>query len=309
MASAPNGQAPSISSPVLAVLGGVVGSAAWASLVGGVVLATRYSGIGIPPGPTVALVPTELQWQVGARFIVLPLALALVALLLLLYLRLPDDNRRRRNLPGSKPRGLRVILFVGAMGGAGAGVLSNVDSGLPCAIVVAAPLAAAIAAYSAIQRASGFTQAGLILFTAVGICAGVVATAYEIGRPARLDLAVVLRSDGSAIGGFYVAKTDNAVYMVTPTIIGASTTAKTAQQQPLPDGATRCPAGSVAKRLTGAAPRCYVNELVAIPADQVGKVLVGPRSVRVGVEGFNAARRLADVASARADEHRPRRRR
>ncbi len=285
--------------PILAVLGGVVGSAAWVSLVGGVVLAARFERVGVPPGPTVSLIPTEQQAVVGLRFVAIPVLLALMLFLILLATRDPTTNEGQ-NRPQSAPKGLIAILVVGALAGSFVGYQSVLEKLAPQLVVIGMPVLSAAVIYFAVKKANGFTQAGLILFVGVAVCAGVVAAAYELGRPPTLDIASVVRSDGSGVGGFYVAKSDSNVYLITPTRAGGPTKGKGATQ-PLPVNAERCDLDGIVGRLNGKS-NCYINELVVIPAGQVAKLLIGPRGVRVNAKGFRAARRLTEAARFRADE-------
>src|SRR4051794_9567723 len=67
-----------------------------------------------------------------------------------------------------------------------------------------------------VKRLSGFGRGGWGLFLCVAVFAGIYALVLAVGRAERLDLAVVLRSDQSAIGGYYVAKAGDAGYPLTP---------------------------------------------------------------------------------------------
>lgn len=239
--------------PVLAVLGGVVGSAAWISFVGGVVLAARFDRAGVPPGPTVSLIPTEQQVVVGLRFVAFPVLLALAAFLLLLAVRPANDNEGA-NRATYVPKGLKTILTVGAGLAVYVGVQSNLEKPLAEAVVLALPVVAGILIYYAVKKVGGFARAGLILFVGVAACAGIVAAAYEYARPPTLDLAAVLRPNGSGIGGFYIGKTDTNLYLITPTRAGGPTTGKAATK-PLPINASRCETKQAVARLSLNPPR------------------------------------------------------
>lgn len=304
MSNLADSKSPSVWMPILAVLGGAVGSAAWVSLVGAIVLALRLGKIDVAPGATVALVPSEQEAIIGLGFIALPLLAALLGFVLLLFLRPRDDVAESGNEPGSVPARLTEVLVVLTVLAVVGVSTTGITNPLAQSAALALPVLTAVGVYYAVKKTSGFGEASLVLFVAVALCAGVVAVIDERGRPPSLDLAVVLRKDGSGLGGYYVAQTADAVYLVTPTLVGGRTLPETAQQVPLPSGARPCPPAGVVGRLNGEPPRCYVAGLVSVPTDQVGKVLLGPPAVPVDVAGYNAARQLAGVATARSDEER-----
>jgi hypothetical protein len=295
----------------LAIVGAVAGGAAWVSVVGSFILAARLQPLGVPPGPTVSLVPTEHRFVVGLGFLAAPLIAAVVAYLVLLYVRPQDGTEDERlNPPGASPRGLFAVCSVAAVGGAVVGALSDSASSWGTAVLVVLPFVAAFLIYHAVRRTAGWMQAGLALFAGVAAYAGLMALVYEAGRDTRLDIAALVRKDGTVVTGFYVSKTDTAVYLVTPTFAGSGVSppaGRTAKAMPpvVLRNDKRCPQDEQAQRLRGEGSRCYLNELVAVPADDVKRIVLGPRDVVVDAKGYRAAAALAGLSALPGDAPRP----
>jgi hypothetical protein len=294
----------------LKIAGAAVGGAAWVAVVGSAIAAARLEPLGVPPGPTVSVMPAEQRFVIGFNFLALPLLLGLAAYLVLLFLRPRNEPARRLNEPGQTPKGLIPILAVGAVAGVVIGVISDSAPWWGQALLVLLPFLTAVAIYFAIERSEGFAQAGLIIFAGVAVCAGVMALTFESGRDTRLDTTAVLRKDGSAISGFYLTRTSDAVYVLAPTLAGEGIEppddlSADATPPELADDEARCPKSQGPVRLRGDGDRCFLNELVAVPTDDIARVITGPRDIKVDALGYRAAASLARLARLPGDEPEP----
>jgi hypothetical protein len=115
----------------------------------------------------------------------------------------------------------------------------------------------------------------------------------------------VLRTDNSAIGGYYVAKAGDAVYLLTLSQPGGASNNVVQIDQPgaLPPQPAKCTDENLARQIAQKED-CYVVEVVEVPAGQVAKLSFGPRDIPVDRNGYRAARTLAQVALRREDEER-----
>lgn len=294
----------------LAIVGAVAGGAAWVAVVGSFIVATRLEPLGVPTAPTVAVMPTEHRFVVGLSFLAIPLVAAVLAYLVLLWIRPRDTNEAERlNARGAAPTGLVPICVLAVIVGVLVGALS--DSATPWARIalVLLPVVAGWLIYQAVARSDGWNQAGVVLFAGVAVYAAAMALLYEAGRTTRLDTSAVLRKDGSVVTGFYLSRSDDAVYLLGATLVGrgvaepSRTAAATAREPESSD--KRCPSGSAATILRGTGDRCFLNELVVIPSDDVRRVVVGPRGVVVDADGYRAAAALGRLAGLPGDEPAP----
>jgi hypothetical protein len=241
---------------------------------------------------------------VGARYLVPPLVLALGAFVALWLLRDPGTEEAR-NVAGKTPRGLVPLLVPIALVGVVAMAFApRLATGARFALV-AVCAAFVVVTWLVVKRLSGFGRGGWGLFLCVAVFAGIYALVLAVGRPERLDLAVVLRSDQSAIGGYYVAKASDAVYLLTLSQPGGASNNVVDVDQPtsLPPQPEKCRDEDLARQIA-LKESCYVVEVVEVPAGQVAKLSFGPRDIPVDRNGYRAARTLAQIALRREDEER-----
>ena len=294
-----------------------MGGAAWVALVGSAITAVRLYPLRVAPGPTVAAMPVEHRFFVGIRFLAVPLLAATIAYVVLYMLR-PTVNdaaadrashRLRHNACGLTPRGLGWILFVMAVVGVVL-VLAFAEVGVGHRVLLACIFVlGAVVTFMLVGRVVGWAQASLLFFAGVAITTGVMAVAYEALRDTRLDTAAVLRENGTAVTGFYVTKSSDAVYLLTATVVGRGVgepdTRASGDPPPLSDDDVRCEDNEELGHLLGEDKRCFVNELVGIPFDDVKRLVIGPRSVIVDARGYRAAQPLARFAGLPGDAPTP----
>lgn len=286
----------------LAVGGGLVSGAAWVALVGAAVFLVRLSELGVASFASVALIPDEHRLLVGARFAVPPLLLALLFFVLALSDRSRLRRKRRHNEPGHLPRALLVLGLV--LTGVAIYVVIRSES-IPDDVqgyLVPGVVLLAVGTGYVIKQIDGYFAAAGVWFAAVALSVGAFAYVYERFRPTRLDLAAVVRTDGSVISGFYLSSSDKGVLLVEairplrPKGIKPRRT-----EAPLGDGLRRCKREEAVSAFTDGED-CYFNDLVTVPDGQVAKLVLGPRSVRVDAAGYDAARALATRAKERIRE-------
>ncbi len=286
----------------LAVAGGLVSGAAWVALVGAGVFLVRMSELGVASFASVAMIPNEHRLLVGARFALPPLLLALVFFVLVLTDRSRQVRKRRHNEPGHLPRAVLVL-------GSALAVLAvvtvlrskTVPDNVQGVLVVLIGLLTLLTAF-AIREADGYFAAAAVWFAAVGLSVGIFAYAYERFRPTRLDLAAVLRTDGSVVSGYYLSTSAKGVLLIEAV--------RPLRPSDLSPRRTKARLGSELGRCTNTEAvsaladgrDCYFNELVTVPDAQVAKLVLGPRSVRVDASGYDAARKLAYRARQRTRE-------
>lgn len=286
------------------VVGAVAGGVGWVAVVGTAVLWIRFNDVDAPATQSVALLPTDLRFVVGARYLVPPLILALAAFVALWLLR-TSGTEEARNATGTTPRGLVALLVAMALIGVVAMAFAQrLATGSRFALV-AICAAFVVVTWLVVKRLSGFGRGGWGLFLCVAVFAGIYALVLALGRPERLDLAVVLRTDRSAIGGYYVAKAGDAVYLLTLSQPGGASNNVVDVDQPtsLPPQPAKCRDEDLARQIA-LKESCYVVEVVEVPAAQVAKLSFGPRDIPVDRNGYRAARTLAQIALRREDEER-----
>lgn len=335
--------------PLAKIAATVVAGAAWIEFVGGIVMWARLNEMGVAATPAVALLPKDLLFVIGVRSLALPLLAGAAAVTLLVLLGRPSgsvtaadrtcdrtaardeessrhgaaktlkrgvfEQRKVRtakagNTAGLAPRGLWFVLWL-ASSAAFVVVVFVIDAGnewrIPLAfgVILAEPIL-----FAAIRRTDGFFQAAVALFIAVALYGGLISVARESETPDQ-DVAVVVRKDGSALGGFNFARTGDAVYLVTATpATGVRDATVKRRTQPNADqfiGDQRCEKVSKSHplRTLRYEPRCYVPHLVGIPLDDVKTFSLGPRNVSVDGWGYRTARWLAQVALTRGEGERP----
>jgi hypothetical protein len=291
--------------PVLAIAGVVVGGAAWIAALGSAVMWLRLDRVDVSPGPTVALLPADYRVVLGARYLVVPLVLALLGLVVILLLRRDDDPRHTFNERGTWPRGLVPFLVVLGLFGDYAVIqsgLSDDDKFWLIAVIVAA----AFATLAAVWRVRGFLLGALLMFACILVFSGGIALLFEALRTPKLDIGVVARKDGTALGGFYLAQTDDSVLIIAAELPSGRrlTSVRSGELvRGLPD--QRCDElDDPAKSVAAGSKDCYVNTTVSVPSDDVRRVTIGPRGIPVTAEGYAAAQRLALASLRRVDEQR-----
>jgi hypothetical protein len=296
--------------PLLAVIGALAAGSAWIAALGTAVMALRLNRVGVPPSPSVSLLPTDLRVVLGVRYLLIPVGMALVGFVVLLLLRKDGDGPRNKNEKNKVPRGLFWILAVLFVVGTCAVAASDLDSWQRVLLVVGCALAAG-ATYAAVWRVSGLGQGALVYLAAVLVFSGLLSLAFEAMKDPKLDVGVVVRKDGkSAVGGFYVARSDSSVLMVVPELNdGQRPTISTGKgARPIPP--QRCDKrDDPVAALADGAPGCYQNVLMVIPTDDVRRFTIGPQGVRATPTGYRAALRLARAALLQKDERLPEKKR
>jgi hypothetical protein len=276
--------------PVVKVVGAVVAGAAWIQFVGGAVLWMRLEAIGLPATQTVVVLPRELLFATGIRVLLFPLIAATVALLTLMLWpgeeSIPPANPEEKTPPGVK-RILGALTILGL------------------ALIWNGPI-------DAVQL--GFNDPAWRWVLTVAVPAAAVLFAIGVDRGSRFvkeDLAVVVREDESAVGGYLLAQSSDAVYLITADAPGGSRNYVIKKSTPNPrldlGGTVRCQ--HVGQNLTTLLrepkpPACFLPRMITIPSSQVHEVLAGPSAVKVGARGYRTARYLAEVAVLHADGER-----
>jgi len=291
--------------PVLAIAGAVVGGAAWIAALGSAVMWLRLDRVDASPAPTVALLPTDYRLLLGARYLLVPLVLALLGLVVILLLRRDDDERHTLNERGTWPRGLVPVLVVLGLFGDYAVTksgLSDDDKFWLIAVIVVA----AFATLGAVWRVRGFLLGVLLMLGCILVFSGGIALLFEALRSPKFDIGVITGKDGSALGGFYLAQTDDSVLLIAAELPSGRrlTSVRSGELvHGLPE--QRCDElDDPAKSVAAGSKSCYINAVVSVPTDDVRRVTVGPPGIPVTAEGYAAAQRLAVAALRRVDEQR-----
>jgi hypothetical protein len=310
---------------ILRSVGVVAGSAVWVQFVGSLDMWARFDRIGIAPTPTVALLPRDLLFVAGVRALAAPLLLGTIALgALVLWPKQrprpkgesqPTQESRSKETEGmapvaaaagtsprgEQPRGLKTIL-IGLAVVTTLYVISRPLDGTWTAVLIVASVLASLVIYLVVVRTEGFGHVAAALFVATALFGGLVGIARQYGEPVTLDIAVALRKDGSAIGGFFIGRSSESMYLLTTAQPGGKAnnvvTGETINDADLFVSGEKCVTRTIAEK----EPDCYVQQVVGIRSDDVAKFSIGPRGVIVGPRGFRAARVLAQVALLRADE-------
>lgn len=294
-----------LTKPIVATFATLAATGAWLVALGSAVMWVRLDSIDVPPAPTVAQLPTDLRLVIGARYLVLPLAAALLALLALFIARNWASDRRAENAWDQTP-----LAYGGVAGGLAAGgvVAVVLMSASPVGgLVMLAVLVLFLGATWRLMLAvTGFPEGVLVLFFSVLITGGLLALVAEATTSPRLDIAVVEREDETALGGFYLGSNEERVMLVGAAVPGGQglnvVEDQAAGRLPVPptpctDLEQRAPVGD-------GSTDCYINETVIIPASDVRKLTIGPRGRPVDAGGYAAARQLAQLALRRGDEER-----
>jgi hypothetical protein len=297
----------------LEVLAAAAGTAVLIQFVGGAVIYMRFEDADIPAGQTVAALPKEFLFAVGARFIV-PLALfGLLAVGFLLVLAdrgepqeteadkhdpppppaLRESARLEQysgqagdkpperawqlleppaapppeegpNPPGDLPNGFdRVLIALFAFFVVTA-VVSDVRFLLTLVLIVLAALLLLGARFATMEATSIHAAAWTVFLMSV-VFGTMIALARTVRVPVKLDIGAVERKKGTPyVGGFFLARTGESVYLVTR-----------------PERGTKGP------------------QVTVIDNEDVTQLAYGPSGVEVNSAGFDRAERLAGGLDAR----------
>jgi hypothetical protein len=280
--------------PIIALIGGAAGGAAWVSIVGGAVLAARLHQAGVPTSPSVALVPQQLTVVIGLRFLVLPIGFALLAFAaIFVESRIRATSNPAGQAPYSAYFSCGLWFVIGTVVAIASSSLDFPGQLILVALSIVGPLMAVVAIYAT----RGLTSAAVVMFTTVLLISGVGAFVYEYFRAARLDIAVVELDNQATTSGFYLAEAPDAVILVT-----ASRPRQSPNTIDQPSGGNRpiyaadggcSPAVVEEVQLLGGGRHCYLREVTAIPMNKITRLYLGPRGVTVDAAGFNTAARLA----------------
>ena len=297
----------------LEVLAAAAGTAVLIEFVGGAVIYLRFEDANIPAGQTVAALPKEFLFAVGARFIV-PLALfglLAVGFLLVLadrgepqeteadkhdpppppalresarleqYAGQAGDKPPERawqlleppaapppeagpNPPGELPNGFRRVLVALFAFFVVAALIADVRFVLTLILIVLAALLLLGASF-ATKQATSIDAAAWTVFLLSVVFGTMIALARTVRVPVKLDIGAVERTKGTPyIGGFFLARTDKSVYLVTRSEPGTGGT-----------------------------------QVRVIDNDTVTQLAYGPSGVEVDAAGFDRADRLALALDAK----------
>jgi len=226
-----------------------------------------------------------------------------------------DDEQARENAHNYTPTGLRRVLVMLCASSVYAVIQSGLSARAQLTVILVVALVALLT-FALVRRTDGFVKGSVVFFGAVLVTSGGCGLLFEGLREPRFNVAALVRQDNSALGGFLIARSDKSVLMVVPQLhngqpvphspsprTGRRDGTSSAASVPATTSLERCVNAAAAQRASsGGARGCYVNRLMIVASDEVDKLIVGPRGLRVGLASYAVARRLASGARARADE-------
>lgn len=222
-----------------------------------------------------------------------------------------EARARARNDPGKTPRGLALLLLAYV----GFGLVVVRESGLPThgelGLLVAIVVMAG-AAFWLIKRTSGIAEGSVVFLGTILVGTGLCSLVFEYFREPKFDLGAVVRTDGTAVGGFHLASSSASIFMVVPEVpSGKRPTIGNTINPPRPLPATQCDNDPADDENTGddlirvlelRQGDCFINVVLAIPRADVRRFTIGPRAVPLSAAGYRAATGLALAALRRRDE-------
>lgn len=295
-----------VAKPIVATLATLAATGAWLIALGSAVFWARLDQLAVAPAPTVAQLPTDLRLVVGARYLLVPLGLAVLAVVVLLALRGHAPDRQVANARDQTPFAYREV--AGALGVLGVvAIIIASPSTVGGLLMVVIIIAFVAATWRLMLIVTGFAEGALLLFFSVLIASGLLAVTVEATTEPQLDIAVVERKDKTALGGFYLGASDERVMLLGAAVPGGQAAnevfrGRSARRLPVPR--RRCDETDERAPIGSGSTRCYINETVVIPADDVRKLTIGPRGQTVDADGYAAARQLAQLVLRRGDEER-----
>jgi hypothetical protein len=283
----------------------------------------RLDHVDVTPTPAVAMVPNELMLAFGVKALIAPLVAGLCAFgLLFLVSALSHDAEREREDghdqatqltgvhaahlqsagSGEQPHGLKTVLGVLWAASVIAAIAVSMSFLTVLAVAIGTLLVATVG-YLMIVASTGVAGQATALFAITALAGGVLALVFEAAGPAtKLDLAVAVRTSGATIPGYFLGRSGDQHFLETANSPATSVTPDpAAPQDAIRDDAQLCRPEAIRY----AAGDCYVQQLTAIPADDVARFMVGPGAVEVGPTGFRSARALARRAALGIDQYEP----
>jgi hypothetical protein len=204
-----------MTSTLLKLLGAVTGLAAVITFAGGAVLWVRFDAIGLPADQVITLLPKELLLTIGARELLLPVALggALGALLV----GLAPLRGDRYALLFWLVLGIVLFVTVVALVVLASGLDWLAIFGMLAATVLALGGVLAVALVVPNGEAFAWTVAAAILLIAVPLT-----IAREAQSPRVEPVAMLLDGRPDSVAGFYIGQTKDRVYIAPLPGSGAS---------------------------------------------------------------------------------------
>ena len=198
-----------VTSLLLKLLGAIAGLAALVTFAGGAVLWVRFGQLDLPADQVVTLLPKQLLLTVGARELLLPVAIGGVgALLLVVAAPLRGDPAHRARFWV----GLALALLATVVAVVARGWRATLAAWAVMLVVLLVGLGAVLLA----ARASRADRRGPLAWTsACAVLAIAVALVIvgESNRPRLEPVAVLLTGRPSSVVGFYVGQTSDRLYV------------------------------------------------------------------------------------------------
>jgi hypothetical protein len=230
----------------------------------------------------------RLAW--GARVIIGPAAAAAAALVALLLVRARGSDAEQRNLRGLTPWGLTPVLAGLIAAVLAASLVSEVSDPGVATMVGIAVLGACVV--RPLVRTSEGQALGLLIVGVACMSVGVIVVfVYEVTRPSKLDMAAVVRNDGSALGGFLISRSGDEIVLLLGEPGARATISSAAIAPALPK--RRCVSSPSTR-----ASQCYTNAITAVAEEDVAAFYVGPVDVGVTADSHRQAHDLARRALA-----------
>jgi hypothetical protein len=282
---------------ILAAVAAAAGSAAWVSAVGSGVMGARLENAGMPVGSTLALMPAEQRFAIGASYLIAPLFVGLVGFLadvalttqmarekekekekerradgssaastgprLLVWCR---DRFREATLKGSFRRRLAAVMI--ALGGVVGAWLLEPPSPLLYLLQIGAIIIALTLVY-VFGPGEGETpsERGAVFLLAL-VLAGVLAFAFEQRRDPKFDFTAVRFKDsgGPPLAGYYVTTTSNAVLLIT---LGWHSEKDVYARS------------------------FFLGRITAVSTDDIERLWIGPNAVKYALDDYCEQKRIA----------------
>jgi hypothetical protein len=212
VASTPKDGSPGVvGASLLRVAGAVAGITFFFYLVGVAVEVRRLKTLDLPADAVVAALPHDLLLIIGARSLVVPIALGSGAVLLIELLHSAEGWGLRRALALL----LGFVLAVAALGFIF--IPSSRDLRIEHVILVAMVSGIASAGWLLEYRLRRISHSAWFAFATTALAGAVVAYVHALVPPVHLDHARVVKKDGTQSTGMYVGKNADDVFL-TPSV-------------------------------------------------------------------------------------------
>jgi hypothetical protein len=264
-----------------------------AAVVGSVALWLKVASLDAAATSAANAIPLEDRFSGGLQVLAVPAAASAAAVLVLLVACRRGSQAQQRNAGGLVPWGLIPVLVALVVVTLGVAVASEAADVAVVGMVLAAALAS-YGVYELVRMADGLVAGLCVIAIAIATLGTCFQLLYEAIHPAALDMAAVVREDGTALGGFVIGRSSEEVALLVAE--PGSPRGRT--------GVTTLPARHCKSPSVRSNP-CYTNTIAVIPGTEVRGFYAGPRDVRVTRANYIAAREFATRASAGALEPRP----